>query len=86
MTTIGSHDTAGVIAPPPLLALGVVIAGLTLDWLLPTYVLSQLLSVTARIAIGVILLGAGIALSFTAVREFRRAGTRVEPWSHPQRW
>jgi protein-S-isoprenylcysteine O-methyltransferase Ste14 len=49
MTT--PDDTAGVIAPPPLLALGVIVLGLLLDWLAPAYLLSLMLSLTARITI-----------------------------------
>lgn len=80
MTMMERRDTAGVIAPPPLLALAAVVLGLTLDWLLPAYVLSLLLSMTERIAVGVILLAAGGALGLAAVSRFRAAGTRVEPW------
>ena len=39
-----ARDTAGVIAPPPLIALAAVVLGLALDWLLPAYVLTVLLS------------------------------------------
>ena len=42
MTETG--DNAGVIAPPPLLALAVVVLGVALDWLLPAYLLTVLLS------------------------------------------
>lgn len=75
-----SHDTAGVIAPPPLLALAALILGLLLDWLLPAYVLYVLLSTTERIVIGVVLMAAGGALAVPAIRAFRSAGTHVEPW------
>jgi protein-S-isoprenylcysteine O-methyltransferase Ste14 len=73
-------DTAGVIAPPPLLALAAIVLGLVLDRLAPAYALSVLLSLTARIAIGVILMAAGTALGISAMRAFTRAGTYVEPW------
>jgi protein-S-isoprenylcysteine O-methyltransferase Ste14 len=73
-------ETAGVIAPPPLLALAAVVLGLVLDRLAPAYVLTILLSLTARIAIGVILVAVGVALSISAMRAFTRAGTYVEPW------
>lgn len=73
-------DTAGVIAPPPLLALGVVIVGLLLDWLMPAYLLSLLLSLTARIVLGVLLIAGGAALVGVGDRLFRRAGTEVKPW------
>jgi protein-S-isoprenylcysteine O-methyltransferase Ste14 len=75
-----NHDNAGVIAPPPLLALAVVVLGLALDWLLPAYVLSLLLSLTERIVIGVVLMAAGLALAIPARGAFVSAGTNVEPW------
>jgi protein-S-isoprenylcysteine O-methyltransferase Ste14 len=73
-------DTAGVIAPPPLIALATVVIGLALDWLLPAYVLRALLSVPERIGVGAILLAAGGALAFPAIFAFRSARTHVEPW------
>ena len=54
-----ARDSAGVIAPPPLIALAAVVLGLALDWLLPAYVLTVLLSLTERIVIGVVLIAAG---------------------------
>ena len=74
------RDNAGVIAPPPLIALAAVLLGLALDWLLPAYVLTVLLSYWERIVIAVILSGAGAALAIPALRGFRSAGTHVEPW------
>ena len=74
------RDNPGVIAPPPLLALAVVILGLFLDWLLPAYVLKVLLSLFGRVLIGVTLIGAGLALIIPANVAFRSAGTRPEPW------
>lgn len=73
-------DTAGVIAPPPLLALIAIVLGLLLDWLLPAYLLSVLLSWGTRILLGVELMAAGVALVVTAERAFRTAGTEVKPW------
>jgi protein-S-isoprenylcysteine O-methyltransferase Ste14 len=78
MQNIG--DNAGVIAPPPLLALAVIMLGLLLDWLLPAYVLTLLLSMFSRILIGLVLIGAGLALIIPANLTFRSAGTHVEPW------
>ena len=74
------RDNAGVIAPPPLIALAAVVLGLALDWLLPAYVLTVLLSYWERVFIAVILIGAGAALAIPAMRGFRSAGTHVEPW------
>lgn len=73
-------DTAGVIAPPPLLALIAIVLGLLLDWLLPAYLLSVLLSWGTRILLGAELIAAGLALAIMAERQFRRAGTEVKPW------
>ena len=75
-----ARDSAGVIAPPPLIALAAVVLGLALDWLLPAYLLTVLLSWPERIAIAVVLIAAGAALAIPAMRGFRSAGTHVEPW------
>lgn len=75
-----TRDNPGVIAPPPLLALAVVVIGLGLDWLMPAYVLALLLSGGTRILLGLELLVAGLALMIVARRTFIAAGTNVEPW------
>jgi protein-S-isoprenylcysteine O-methyltransferase Ste14 len=80
MAMTEARDSAGVIAPPPLIALAAVVLGLALDWLLPAYVVSMLLSLTERIIIGAMLIAAGGALAIPAMRGFRSAGTHVEPW------
>jgi protein-S-isoprenylcysteine O-methyltransferase Ste14 len=74
------RDNPGVIAPPPLLALAVVVIGLALDWLMPAYVLTVLLTRTERVVVGLILIAAGAALAIPAMRGFRSAGTHIEPW------
>lgn len=80
MSMAETRDTAGVIAPPPLLALAVIVLGLLLDWLFPAYVLTLFLSLTWRVIIGTILIAAGIALSLPATHAFKLAGTEVKPW------
>ena len=75
-----TRDTAGVIAPPPLIALTAVLLGLALDWLLPAYVLTVLLTLWERIAIAAVLFAAGAGLAIPALRGFRSAGTHAEPW------
>ena len=75
-----ARDNAGVIAPPPLLALAVIVIGLALDWLLPAYVLSLLLSLEDRIVIGVLLIAAGLGLAMSALGMFKSARTHAEPW------
>ena len=75
-----TRDNAGVIAPPPLLALAAIVIGLALDWLLPAYVLTLLLSLEDRIVIGVLFMAAGLGLAISALGLFRSAGTHAEPW------
>jgi protein-S-isoprenylcysteine O-methyltransferase Ste14 len=84
ITTIERCDIAGVFAPPPLIGLAVVLIGLALDWLLPAYVLTVLLSLAARLAIGLPLMIAGIVLAIAAKRSFDKVGTDPHPW-HPTR-
>jgi len=74
------RNNAGVIAPPPLLALAVIVIGIALDWLLPAYVLSLLLSLEDRIVIGVLLIVIGLGLAVSALGLFRSAKTHAEPW------
>jgi len=75
-----SRDDAGVIIPPPLLAGAVIVLGLLLDWLLPAYMLTLVLSIVSRIVIGAALIGVGLALVIPANLAFRSAGTHAEPW------
>ena len=75
-----THDIAGVIAPPPLIALAAGLLGLALDWLMPAYVLTVLLTWPERVVIAAILFAAGTALAFPALRGFHAVGTHVEPW------
>jgi protein-S-isoprenylcysteine O-methyltransferase Ste14 len=83
MSMVEQSDNAGVIAPPPLLALGAVALGLLLDWLMPAYLLSVLLSWGTRVILGLELIVVGLALVIIARRTFLAAGTRVEPWKPP---
>src|SRR5664280_538646 len=80
MTMTDARDNAGVIAPPPLIALAVVVLGLALDWIMPAYLLTVLLTFWERVAIAVVLFAAGAALAIPAMRCFRSAVTHVEPW------
>jgi protein-S-isoprenylcysteine O-methyltransferase Ste14 len=75
-----ARDTAGVIAPPPLIGAIAVVLGLVLDRLLPAYVLTVLLPFSVRIVLGTLVMAAGFALALPAVFAFRRANTHVEPW------
>lgn len=80
MTTTETRNTAGVIAPPPLIALGAVLIGVALDWLLPAFVLTLLLSLSARIILGVELIAAGAAFAIAGRSTFVRGGTNVNPY------
>jgi protein-S-isoprenylcysteine O-methyltransferase Ste14 len=68
-----TKDTPGVIAPPPLIYLGGLAAGLVLDWLLPSASLPNTLS----LLLGIALLIAGLTLMSSFIGAFRRAGTSV---------
>jgi protein-S-isoprenylcysteine O-methyltransferase Ste14 len=75
-----NRDTAGVIAPPPLLALAAVVFGLLLDGLFPAYVLTVLLTFDVRLLLGLTLMALGLVLVVAANLAFRKAGTHAEPW------
>jgi len=68
--------TAGVIAPPPIIVLALLLAGVELDRIWP----ASFLNAPAQIAAGVVLIVPAIALALWAIRLFRRKGTEVEPW------
>lgn len=74
-----ARDTAGVIAPPPLIYLGFLILGLALEFLV---VRTQGLDmpVSLRWTVVTVLVLAGVAAIVTAVLRFRRAGTPAPPW------
>lgn len=75
-----TNDTAGVIAPPPLIALAAVIAGLVLDWLLPAFLLTALVSSEARIVLSILLIVAGVAFAVLGRNSFVRFRTNVNPY------
>jgi protein-S-isoprenylcysteine O-methyltransferase Ste14 len=76
---IDFNDTPDVIVWPPLLALGALILGSTLDWLAPTFVLRVTLPFGVRVLIALFLVSAGAALAIAARREFLQRGTNVAP-------
>ena len=78
--TEATNSTAGVIAPPPLIALGAVLIGLALDWLAPAYILTVLMSWETRLPIGLLLIVCGGLLAYGGFRSFGRAGTDVNPY------
>ena len=65
-------DHPGVIAPPPLIYGGFLALGFLLDWLWP-------IAAPARHGEAIVLAGLGVAIALTALREFRRAKTNVQP-------
>jgi protein-S-isoprenylcysteine O-methyltransferase Ste14 len=75
-----NRDHAGVVAPPPLIALAAVVLGLLLDRIFPAFVLSVLLTSVERLVLGGILMAAGFGLIISANLTFRARGTPPEPW------
>jgi protein-S-isoprenylcysteine O-methyltransferase Ste14 len=71
-----TRDTAGVIAPPPLIFVTALAIGFGLEALLPGASLPGAL----RWPLGGVLVAGGIALALSFERSFRRAHTAVEPW------
>lgn len=74
------RDNAGVIAPPPLLAVTAIVLGLALDWLLPVHVLRVLMNWPERLVIAGVLFAVCGVLGLPALWSFYKAGTHVEPW------
>ncbi|MEO6432572.1 MAG: isoprenylcysteine carboxylmethyltransferase family protein [Sphingomicrobium sp.] len=72
-------DHAGVRFPPPLIFLGLTLAGPLLDRLLGLAPLD--LERPVRIVLVLAFIAVGLALVLAAIRRFLRAGTRVEPWA-----
>lgn len=72
-------DTAGVIAPPPLIFLGMALVAIALEYLV---VRTQGLDmpVSLRWTMVALLSLAGVALIGAAVGRFRAAGTPAPPW------
>ncbi len=72
-----SSDAAGVLAPPPLIYLGGLVAGFVLEALLP----SASIPGAVRWPLGVVLSAAGLLLARAFFRALRTAGTPVNPYS-----
>ena len=70
------RDTAGVIAPPPLIYLGGLAVGFVLEALLP----GGSLPAGVRWVLGGLALVGGLALQTFFITAFARKGTAVEPW------
>jgi protein-S-isoprenylcysteine O-methyltransferase Ste14 len=71
-----TRETAGVIAPPPLIYGGALGAGLLAKALFPA---TFMLPAIAR-ALGLLLTGSGLLLFLSGLRAMRRAGTDVRPY------
>jgi protein-S-isoprenylcysteine O-methyltransferase Ste14 len=76
----GRTDNAGVIFPPPLIALVALVIAIAADWLFPIKWMGGLAGWPVRVALGTIPTAAGAALAMVAERAFRRVGTNVPPW------
>ncbi|MSP47910.1 MAG: isoprenylcysteine carboxylmethyltransferase family protein [Alphaproteobacteria bacterium] len=72
----GAAETAGVIAPPPVLYLGSLIAGVILDLLFPAPLPDHAL----RLPAAAVVLVAGLALVAVCFRRFKAADTNVPTW------
>lgn len=71
-------ETAGVIAPPPLIFVSILAVGLAIDFLV--YRMPTGLLLLPRGLAGAVLAGLSILIVLAAWLRFRRAGTPVEPW------
>jgi protein-S-isoprenylcysteine O-methyltransferase Ste14 len=71
---VNPDQSAGVVAPPPLIFVGGLLLGLGLDALLGSSAPG-----IVRV-IGGLLILAGVAFDLAFMAGFRRAGTAVEPW------
>jgi protein-S-isoprenylcysteine O-methyltransferase Ste14 len=76
----GTRDTARVIAPPPLIAIGVVLLGLALDKLAPVGLANAVFPRSVRFAVATALIAFAAWPMTRALLRFRFAGTPVEPW------
>lgn len=72
-------DKAGVIAPPPVIAVAVVMLAAMLENTWPSGGL-HLLGFAARVVVGCAVVLGGLALARAGERRFAGAGTEVMPW------
>ena len=76
----GTRDTARVIAPPPLIAVGIVLLGFALDKLSPVGLANAVFPRSVRFAVATALIAFAAWPMTRALLRFRFAGTPVEPW------
>lgn len=74
----GFEDGAGVVVPPPLVFAGLLAAGVLIDRLVTGW--SMELPGSSGYVLAVTLAAAGLAFIVGALKLFRRAGTKPEPW------
>lgn len=72
-------DVAGVLAPPPLIYLGFLVAGLGCDHLWPLAVAGSGIPAALRAGLGAALAVLGVIIGIAGLRQFREAGTDVRP-------
>lgn len=82
--TAVDRDTAGVIAPPPLLFAGALALSALLHWALPLG-LGGDLTAWLRLPLGFGLILAAAFGALSALRAFRRLQTPAEPWKPTRR-
>lgn len=72
------RDTAGVVAPPPLIYL----SGVSVGWILNYFYPAQIVFLPreAEIVGGVVFVGIAGWIIVAAFRAFRQAKTNIEPW------
>ena len=69
-------ETAGVIAPPPIIVLALLLGGIELDALWPAPFLEE----AVQYVLGALLIVPAVALVVWAIVLFRRQKTQVKPW------
>lgn len=73
-------ETAGVVAPPPLILLAALLLGFGLEALVPTALLGPALDRVPRLLLGGAVVAVALGLAVVAGRRFSAAGTEVKPW------
>ncbi len=74
MTASSLPDHPGVIAMPPRLFIGALVAGFALELLFPT----RLVPIALQLSLGPTLVALGLIVAYTAIGQQRRAGTNIE--------
>ena len=75
----GQSDHPGVIAWPPLIAVGALLAGVAGDWLKPFWFLARA-GHPLRVAVAALMFALGCWIALRAKGVFDQKGTNVEPW------